>query len=519
MTATITPADLGLPPKFQSWRPGQWTSIETALETDKRFIALSTPTGGGKSITCVSSAILEGKRAVYLTSSKGLQTQLKNDFSECGMVDMRGRQNYQCVKGSSMTCADGRIVGCRDAGCPYQASRSDFIDAQLASTNYAYNFSSIMHSEGVGDVGMLICDEAHNSITELCNAIEIRLDHNKSNHIYNSLGSRPPFYKKISDWRTWAKFLLPKAQAYLKDLKQNGPHKWLALTDAFVLTVSRIAGVSEEWILDESNSSETLISPLWPTAYAHTYLFRDIPRVILASATLVPKTLSLLGIEEKDSVFLSQDHTFDSGRCPLYLFGACRVDHKMTGGEWDETMGRMDMLISRRLDRKGIIHCTSYAYQERILKGSEHADLMIAPKRANETQSAIEEFKQADAPKILISPAVTTGFDFPGSECEYQILLKIPFIDSRSPVMKARSESDKEYIPYLISQTLVQTCGRAMRGPSDQVENFILDKHADWFLSKGPRGNRHLVPHWFVNQIRYADGPPPPPPPLNRASV
>ncbi len=517
MTSTaITPSDLGLPSKFQTWRPGQWAAIETALETDKRFIALSTPTGGGKSLTCISAAVLEGKRAVYLTSSKGLQSQLHSDFAECGMVDMRGRQNYQCVK-ANISCAEGRILECRDAGCPYNASRSQFMDADLGSTNYAYYFSSIQHSEGVGDCGMLIMDEAHAAVQELCNAIEIRLDHNKANHLYNQLGSRPPYGEKIAQWRTWAKFLLPKAQKYLKDLKQGGPNKGLAHADQFALTISRIASVSEDWILDESNDVETLISPLWPTAYAQSILFRDIPRIILASATLVPKTLSLLGIEEKDSVFLSQDHTFSPDRCPLYLFAACRVDYKMSHGQWQETVGRMDNLISKRLDRKGIIHTTSYDYQSKILRDSEHSGLMIAPRNAREIQAAIEEFRNADAPCILISPSITTGYDFPYSECEYQILLKVPFIDSRSPVMKARSEADKEYLPYLVAQTLVQTCGRPMRAPDDRCENFLMDAHANWFLNKPEKGGyRHLVPGWFSNQIKWnPPGPPPPPPPLS----
>ena len=157
-SSIITPSDLGLPAKFHTWRPGQWASIETTLETDKRFIAVSTPTGGGKSVYAVASAILEAKRATYLTSSKGLQSQLHDDFSECGMIDMRGRQNYQCIKGN-ISCSEGRILECRDGGCPYNASRNDFLNADLASTNYAYYFSSVMHSEGVGDCGMLILDE------------------------------------------------------------------------------------------------------------------------------------------------------------------------------------------------------------------------------------------------------------------------------------------------------------------------------------------------------------------------
>ena len=191
--------------------------------------------------------------------------------------------------------------------------------------------------------------------------------------------------------------------------------------------------------------------------------------------------------------------------------------YKMSSGQWQETVGRIDTIISKRLDRKGIIHTTSYAYQDRILKESEHAGIMIAPKSARETQAAIEEFRDSLAPSILVSPAVTTGFDFSYSECEYQILLKVPFIDARSPVMKARSESDKEYLPYLVAQTLVQTCGRAMRAPDDHCENFLMDQHANWFLNKPEKGGyRHLVPGWFTRQIHWnPPGQPQPPPPLS----
>jgi len=497
MTASILPADLGLPAKFKTWRPGQWQNIETTLNTDKRFIAASTPTGGGKSLYAVASAILEAKRAVYLTSTKGLQEQLKDDFSSCGMFDMRGRQNYRCVKGS-ISCAEGRILECRDSSCPYQVDRSQFLDSKLTSTNYAYYLSSVIHSEGVGDTGMLIMDEAHASIQELCNAIEIRLEHNKSNHIYQNLNSVPPFGKGISEWRTWAAWLLPKAQRMLKDVKSGGQYKWLSVLDNFVLTVARIAAVSDEWILDESNSSETLISPLWPTEYADRYLFQSIPRIILASATLVPKTLSLLGIKEEDSIFLSQDHTFDPNRCPLYLFGPVRVDSKTTPAGWAEVFGRMDSLISKRLDRKGIIHTTSYANQEKVLHASDYRDIMIAPRKASEFQAAIEEFRAADPPRILVSPSATTGYDFPFDQCEFQILLKVPFLDTRSPVMNARQKADKEYFPYLTAQTLVQTVGRAMRAPDDRCEcvdpaTKILTDDLHWVEAHSLGEGDHLL--------------------------
>lgn len=512
MTATsLTPADLGLPAKFSSWRPGQWASLETTNDSDARYIAQCGPTGFGKSVWAVACAVLNGGRAVYTTATKSLQDQAHDDFKSCGMVDMRGRQNFTCVEGNSRrSCTEGRIRGCRNAGCPYQANRAQFLDSKLGLTNYSYLLSSVLHSEGVGKVDLLILDEAHAAVQELSSAIEIHLNHRVNGRFYDLLDSRPPYTRPLAHWRTWAKFTLPKAQSAFKKMKEGEDDKHLALMDAYLSTLERMSNVPEDWILDTSNQEETAICPLWPTDYADKYLFKQIPRVLLVSATIVPKTLQLLGIKEDQSLFLSQDHTFDPDRSPVYLFGPCRVDYKMSEGNLQEVVGRMDTIIRQRLDRKGIIHTTSYDRQNQIYNRSEHKDIIIAP-RPNELRSALEEFKAAEAPRILMSPAVTTGYDFPGSMCEYQILLKVPFIDQRSPVMSARAEADPEYLPYLTAQTFVQTCGRAMRSPEDQSENFVLDAHANWFLKK----HRDLFPPWFMRQVRYPNGLPSPPPPLD----
>ena len=111
----------------------------------------------------------------------------------------------------------------------------------------------------------------------------------------------------------------------------------------------------------------------------------------------------------------------------------------------------------------------------------------------------------------LIGPSVTTGYDFPGTQCEYQILAKVPFPDSRSPILKARCEQDKLYADYLTMQTLVQTCGRAMRSKMDQCENFIVDDNIRWFMS---RNGNTLAPKWFRRTYRILSKVPPPLPKL-----
>lgn len=505
--SAITPADVGLP--FKQWRPGQWPAIESSLVSEKRYLANCAPTGFGKTGYYIATALLSGDRTVCLTSTKPLQDQVMREMSQCGIVDMRGRQNFDCVTGNNSTCADGRILGCRDAGCPYRACNDEFLNARIGLTNYSYFFSSNMHAEGVGDYSTLVLDEAHAAVQELSNAIEIHLNHHTNEMAYHWLAA-PPRHTNIDQYRTWAKFVLPKAVAKLKELKDSKSTRYLHLMDAFVATVGKIAEVPGDWILDESNVQEAVMAPLWPTDHAGPYLFRDTPHIILTSATLVPKSLSLLNIPQEETLFLSQNYTFNIKRCPVYIHGTQYVDFRQSYDSFNTTIAEMDAVIDRRLDRKGLIHPVSYDRQEQILAQSHHAGIMVTPRKASELRYALEEFRKSPPPRLFMSPAITTGYDFPGPAAEYQFVFKLPVIDKRSPIMAARSKADPEYLPHLTAQIFMQTGGRIMRGETDQGETFVMDRHARKFL----RTYKHLFALWFLRQIQYTSGVPIPPAPL-----
>ena len=500
-----------------------------AIAAPQRFIALNLPTGTGKSLSAMSCSTLLGGRTVILTSTKGLQKQYVDDFA---ITDFRGRQNYDCLSGN--TCADGRLSGCVHAiktsaatptadsspgDCPYTQAREEFLKSTVSVSNYACYFANNMHGEGVGSIDLLILDEAHSAIEELSSALTITLDHAAVDSVCKKSGiDAPPTGQKMEKWRDWAKKAGPIVKVLFDTVKKQGGHaQWLRVIDTMKSTLGRIATVKDDWILDESKPAETAFAPLWPTSEAEDKLFRGIKKVLLISATIVPKTLELLGIPAADSLFISHVHTFDPRRSPVYLFGASKIDFRTTPGQMQELVGRMDSIISRRLDRKGLIHPVSYDRAEFILNHSEHQGLMIAP-RGKALHDSLKLFRESSAPRLLISPAITTGYDFPGKDGEYQFIIKVPFIDARSPIMKARSEADPEYLPYLTAQTLTQTCGRLMRSPNDQGESFILDTHANWFLKPkakpGDRrggGFRHLFPDWFLRQVQYPNSQPKPP--------
>lgn len=134
-------------------------------------------------------------------------------------------------------------------------------------------------------------------------------------------------------------------------------------------------------------------------------------------------------------------------------------------------------------------------------ENSQHRGIMIAGSGSDLT-NAIEQFRRAKPPALLVSPSIEEGFDFPYTDCEYIAIPKMPFPDTRSAIMRARIKATDRYRDHLTMKRLVQASGRGMRAKDDQCEVAIFDNHARWFLWR----NSDLAPQSFLDAITYTKG-------------
>lgn len=529
------PIELGFPAKFQSWYPDQLRAIDKIVLGSKRFTALAMPTGAGKSVTGIAAALLaQGvTRALYLTSTKGLQDQLAADFHPLGLHDVRGQRNYSCLAvqpGGELDryrrgrwtpgCDEGPChagVRCSLApdrkdphlrpGCIYYASVFDARRAPLVSTNYAMYLSSTAYAEGLGDFDCLILDEAHDADKELeaFLTLEITIDD------VHALHTKLLKTTDVSSWRDWANHHRGPLASKVELRELHPPQdpdaaKELRAMKSILGKLQRLGDIDPlAWILDLGPLSAKF-APTRVSTYAEEFLFRHIPHVILMSATMTKKTTQLLGIPPDDLAFWECPSRFPLERRPIISVNtspSVRVDARMSDDTKYMWLRRIDRLIEPRLElnRKGIIHTVSYQRAKDLLANSEHRAWMLVHDAAN-TRDTIQRFKQMDGPWILVSPSIVTGYDFPGDQCRYQIIGKIPFADMRGPIMSTRKEIDAEYPNYLAMMKLIQACGRIVRGPNDWGETFIVDDHFLWFVKKC----RQLgAPRWFLDAVSYAE--------------
>lgn len=498
----MNPQDLGLPAKFTEWRASQLDAIYH-VGSGPRFTALAMPTGSGKSVVSVALGKLLGGRTAILTSTKGLQDQLALEFGDM-VADMRGKSNYLCdleapkkVPVPEAICQLGMPCALKAAGCNYYESYRKAMAAPIVVTNYAFWLSSYEYSEGLGGFDTLVLDEAHNAPDELSDFLTVSVAGWEFDAYLDR--KRPP--KDPQEWPFWAFGCQAKVESELLELKREiertkkrSRAQMQRIKDLVSLKnrLERVIKLNPDSVVYRQDGvyGDCMWSPVHVEAYNHI-LFRGINKVVFISATMRPKTLDMLGA--KGYAFHEYPSVFPAKRRPVVWVPTTKVQHSMSALDKRLWLDRIDQIIGRNLDRKGIIHTVSYERRDFILKNSKYAALMFTHAR-KDAPKVVKDFKRAQAPAVLVSPSMGTGWDFPGTECEYQIIGKVPFPDASDPLTQARTEADKDYGLYMAMVELVQASGRGMRAKTDQCQTIVIDDNISWFMWKA----RKYAPKWFL---------------------
>lgn len=507
-----TPESLGLPAK--QWREGQWQAIENSIKSGKRFVAHNAPVGSGKSNILMGEARHTNQRALFLTGTKPLQNQYGLSFRHLGILDIRGKSNYQCratelggewYDGSPAKsvdqgpCTHGSECGMRALGCVYYDKVREANYKKLVVANYAAYISSNIHTEGWGYFPLVMLDEAHESEEWLIQMLEIHLPRS----YMDLLEIQAPHDKSPHGWRDWANKLLPYVRVEVRkglDSKPKRGGRGMTATklksfQQLERILTRLRTITDTWIVLD-NDKEVVFNPVWVHMYAEQLLFRGASKVVLASSTIRPHTLNRLGISEEEFDFFDYPSTFPKERRPIYFWPVVKMNKNTTFEENLLMVAIIDSIIEQRLDRKGMIHTVSFQRAKFLLEHSRYANLMITNGTSN-GQATLQKFRAAKYPAILVTPSMGTGVDLPFKDCEYTIIPKMPF-ESPSRVSEERAKTDKFEWVYNAAESVIQYIGRAMRDPKDQNECFILDANFEMFRTRFHK----MIPSWIWETVQ-----------------
>ncbi len=499
----MTPAELGAPEKFSSWRPGQDTAFQHLIDSTKRFDVLSLPPGVGKTLIGVLYAQLLGLPTVILTATKGLMEQYTEDFPN--VTELRGMNNYPCKLANELRidkkkrdvmcdegpCLDGDKCAYKEDGCFNFDQYRKAVKSPIVISNYALWFSLLSSGKDLGERMLLICDEAHDAPSILASAIgadfrESELD--------------IPDFPVMPLWAAWAEDKIKEVKEALMGAQTGWERRKLRDLGRRLFRISVARG---DWVWSKrmmGKEKGISFEPLWAAEFAEAWLFRGIQKVVFTSASVTPQTLGYLGLTSKDFLFLDLPSPFPPARRPIIHVPTVRINQRTTEGELRIWVTRHDQIIRGRLDRKGIAHPVSYKRAKFLKEHSEYKDIMLVPWTSEETQEAVREFKLRDPPVLLVAPGIHTGYDFPYDLARYQIIGKIPFPDMTDKIVAARIKADDGYMLWSAVTKLQQTTGRVMRAEDDWGETFIIDNliASPWIMKK----NVKLFSKWWLEAFR-----------------
>jgi Rad3-related DNA helicase len=235
--------------------------------------------------------------------------------------------------------------------------------------------------------------------------------------------------------------------------------------------------------------------PVWAKDYVPRYLIQGARELVLLSATLRPHHMDLFGFDEFG--FYETDSPFPVENRPIIWVPTARVTRKTEEDAFPKLVARCDEIVAARPNQKGLIHTVSFSRAKRLVEESSFSDIMMI-NTSRDTNMVVEQFRSSSAPRVLVSPSVDTGFDFPYSMAEYQIILKCPFPVPTDPLVAARSMHDPMYHRKVAVTRLVQMAGRIVRAEDDAGDTYVLDNAIHWLMSK----TAPYFPRWFRAAFR-----------------
>lgn len=521
-TAQLTPQQIDprISDKFSEWRPGQqlaYERIRAALASANKFTGVLGPVGVGKSLLYVLASA--GYETDVLTPNKHLQDQLLTDFgggtsrADRIVLDVRGAQNYTCAdpaqprntRADNAACQSGYRCPVAPADCAYLRSKVDrrAWDGTVV-TNYAMRISSqrLRLNTPTGRPRLLVLDEAHTAGEWLMEMSVKRVPQALCDELSVKLRAHP--CSNWAEWRRWAAKLgrgkpdadersvfeseLAKYDAVVAQYHDAGRpasrhvrDKRNAYADA-VDALRTIANSPERWAAEYSVDKRTAgwtFTPLFPYQVARP-MFADYDRVLLLSGTLTEYDLDMLGInsDERDELIRLPD-PFDAARAPVMFIPSTKVRHGMSKDEKHVWRAAIDSVVVPRLEagRKGLILTTSYNqandYYNWAGTGVQSRLIIHGP---GQLPRNLERFKQAADARVLLTPAIDVGVDFPDDECRFIIIAKVPYpYLAPGTANRARAMANKSWTRHVAMVTLQQMAGRGMRHPDDWCEVFIID--------------------------------------------
>lgn len=508
---------------FDKYRPHQKEAIIEALThfiDGKKNVIIEAPTGSGKSAIALTIAKIL-KSSYYLTIQKMLQSQLMTDFSDT-LVDLKGRNSYRCNLIKKHMDLD---VGC-DKGRCITKGKSRFNDCDCeyfnrlaeaeSSPHTLFNFSSFLYQRYMAkrfkdSRKLIICDESHNVEQQIMSFVDVTINGNDFEieipeyddvEQYISYFEDQNILDTISDNINRCRDELNNERLLPEEIDEliRELDKWNGISIKYAHMLEYIDNVD---CICEHNKNSVTIKPL--RAYYHTprLLLNNADKSLFMSATILnPSIFSKnIGLKNEETAYVSVPHTFPVENRMVHLDYAGLMDYKNRDKSMPKLINKVDEIMNKHKEDKGIIHCHSFAFMNTIATGLSHKNkrrLLMQTNYKNKEEMLVDHLSRDNS--VIIAPAMHEGLDLKGDASRFQIVAKVPYPSFKdNKQLQIRMKEDWSYYLWLTALKLIQSIGRSIRSETDYAATYIVDESFDKFFNTCD--NFRLLPDWFVESL------------------
>jgi Rad3-related DNA helicase len=206
------------------------------------------------------------------------------------------------------------------------------------------------------------------------------------------------------------------------------------------------------------------------------------------------------GLNDKKYKVISVPSSFHHQYNPVLY---CPVG-KMSKDFKDDTMPRMvtkiEEIIAKHGDEKGIIHCNSYDIAFYIYNNLKIFKYRTILQDRNDRGRSLKEFLNSKD-KILISINMIEGLDLKDDLARYQILAKVPypFVGDKRVHERLIVRGEDDWFNLQAVEDICQAFGRAVRTDEDWATFYILDES---FANLWNRYQAFFTQE-FINSYKY----------------
>ena len=253
----------------------------------------------------------------------------------------------------------------------------------------------------------------------------------------------------------------------------------------------------------DGNKNTVTIKPLDASFHTPELLLSSGKKRLFMSATVLDHEVfgKSIGLDMEKTKFIQVPHSFPVTNRLIYLDYAGPMDHRNKSKTMPKLIQKIEKLMAKHGDEKGIIHCQSFALLQTIRDGISAKNrnrLLDQTMFDNKDELLLHHANCANS--VIIAPAMHEGLDLKDDLSRFQIICKIPYPDSRNDKqLEERTKENWNYYLWLVAIKLTQSVGRSIRSETDYASTYIIDESFDKFFNMCDEAG--LLPDWFVESL------------------